>query len=130
MSQWHLKEFKNALHSLEGLPVWLVIRLCTNDEDVVEFYNNIDGQLEFSLDVLDDFLAEAKEVYEHNKWLNYALPLHRMREMGFYHNLFDLIDERPYTKDELPAFFQILYGPDVLDTTQKSIQSWALLGKG
>jgi hypothetical protein len=114
-TQWHLKDFKNALQSLEGLPVWVVIRLCTDDEDVVEFYNNIDSHLEISLDVLDDFLAEAIEVYEHNKWLNYALPLHRMREMGFYHKLFDLIDERPMTRDEIKDFFQLLYGADVLD---------------
>lgn len=107
--------FKDALRRMEGLPVWVVIRLCTDDEAVVNFYNNIDSHLELSLDVLDDFYAEALEVYEHNKWLNYALPLHRMREMGFYHKLFDLIDERPLTKDELPEFFRLLYGADVLD---------------
>jgi len=110
-----MNEFKMALRSMEGLPVWLVIRLCTDDEDVVEFYNNIDSQLEMSCDVLDDFFAEALEVYEHNKWLNYALPLHRMREMGFYHKLFDLIDERPLTKDELKDFFYLIYGADALD---------------
>ena len=71
----------NALKSLEGLPVWLIIRLCTNEEDVVEFYNSLDSQLESSLEVLDEFMEETKEVYEHNKWLNYALPLHRCREM-------------------------------------------------
>merc|ERR1739848_970555 len=38
-----------------------------------------------------------------------------MREMGFYHKLLDLIDERPLTKDELPEFFRLLYGADVLD---------------
>jgi hypothetical protein len=108
-------EFTQALRSLEGLPVWVVIRLCTDDDDVVDFYNNIDNELELSLDVLDDFVAEAKEVYEHNKWLNYALPLHRMREMGFYHKLFDLIDERSLTRDELRDFFYLLYGADALD---------------
>lgn len=107
--------FQNALRRLEGLPVWVVIRLCTDDDAVVDFYNNIDSHLELSLDVLDDFYAEAQEVYEHNKWLNYALPLHRMREMGFYHKLFDLIDERPLTRDELPEFFRLLYGADALD---------------
>jgi hypothetical protein len=108
-------EFTQALRALEGLPVWVVIRLCTDDDDVVDFYNNIDNELELSLDVLDDFVAEAKEVYQHNKWLNYALPLHRMREMGFYHKLFDLIDERSLTRDELRDFFHLLYGADSLD---------------
>lgn len=110
-----MNEFKNALRSMEGLPVWLVIRLCTDDEETVEFYNNIDCQLEMSCDVLDDFFAEALEVYEHNSWLTYGLPFHRMREMGFYHKLFDLIDERPLTKDELRDFFLLIYGADALD---------------
>jgi hypothetical protein len=114
-SQFQLNEFKQALRSLEGLPVWVVIRLCTDDDNVVDFYNNIDNELELSLDVLDDFVAEAKEVYEHNKWLNYALPLHRMREMGFYHKLFDLIDERSLTRDELQDFLLLLFGADALD---------------
>lgn len=110
-----MNEFKNALRSLEGLPVWVVIRLCTDDEKVVNFYNNIDCQLELSVDVLDDFFAEAQEVHEHNKWLTYALPLHRMREMGFYHKLFDLIDERALTRDELKDFFLLIYGANALD---------------
>mmetsp|Transcript_43249 Transcript_43249/g.43945 ORF Transcript_43249/g.43945 Transcript_43249/m.43945 type:complete len:382 (-) Transcript_43249:259-1404(-) len=117
-------EFKQALRLLEGLPLWVVIRLCTDDDEVVDFYNNIDNELELSIDVLDDFVAEAKEVYEHNKWLNYALPLHRMREMGFYHKLFDLIDERSLTRDELINFFYLLYGADVLDSLPDPQVDW------
>jgi hypothetical protein len=108
-------EFQSALRSLEGLPVWIVIRLCTDEESVVDFYNNLDSQLELSLEVIDDFSGEAKEVYEHNKWLNYALPLHRIREMGFSHKLFDLLDERPLSLDELRQFFFLLFGPDRFD---------------
>ena len=74
--------FVKAMRSLEGLPIWIVIRLCTDDEDVVNFYNDLDEQLELSLEVLDDFESEALEVYEHNKWLNYTLPIHRLREAG------------------------------------------------
>jgi len=69
---------------LEGLPVWVVIRLCTNEKKVTEFYNQIDEVLEFNLEVLDDYLDEAKEVYKFNKWLNYALPMHRCRELGYH----------------------------------------------
>ena len=62
-------EFIRALRSLEGMPIWTVIRLCTDDDDVKEFYNSLDAQLEISIEVLDDFRGEAKEVHEHNPWI-------------------------------------------------------------
>lgn len=55
-------------------------------------------------------LTPVAEVHDCNKWLNYCLPLHRMREMGFYHKLFDLMDERAFSKGELREFMSILFG--------------------
>ena len=81
------REFVDLLRSLEGLSVWVVVRLCTDEDEVVDFYNDLDAQLELSLEVLDDFVEEAHEVYQHNKWLNYALPLHRIREMGYQNQI-------------------------------------------
>jgi hypothetical protein len=107
--------FVSAMRSLESLPVWVVIRLCTDDDEVVNFYNNIDEQLELSIDVLDDFKAEAQEVYEVNPWLTYGLSLHRMRENGFHDRIFDLIDERALTKSELWQFCSLLFGKDKFD---------------
>jgi hypothetical protein len=104
------QQFVQALRGLEGLPVWLVIRLCTDEESVVNFYNELDTQLELSLEVLDDFLEEANEVYAHNPWLNYALPLHRLREMGYQHRSFDMLDERKFTMGELREFCGLLFG--------------------
>lgn len=104
------EEFVQALRSLEGLNVWVVIRLCTDDDIVVDFYNNLDSQLELSLEVLDDFEMEGKECYEFNPFLNYALPLHRCREMGYHHRLFDLFDERKLTADEVREFLMLLFG--------------------
>ena len=109
------REFQDSLRSLEGLPVWIVIRLCTDEDDVVDYYNNLDAQLELSLEVLDDFMSEAKEVTEHNPFINYTLPLHRIREMGFKHRLFDLLDERALSMDELRDFMILLFGQDQFD---------------
>lgn len=117
-------EFVSALRQLEGLPVWVVIRLCTDEEPVVDFYNNLDEQLELSLEVLDDFVAEAEEVYEHNKWLNYALPLHRCREMGFHDRVFDLIDERPLSRSELRDFCVLIFGRGRFDGVPDPALDW------
>ena len=102
------QRFLEALRGLEGLPVWVVVRLCTDEEKVVDFYNDLDGQLELSMEVLDDFVGEAQEVHEHNPWMNYALPLHRLREMGYHHRIFDMMDERPFTHEELREYCSLL----------------------
>jgi len=118
------QNFVEALRLLEGLPVWLVIRLCTDEEDVVNFYNELDDQLELSMDVLDDFVGEAHEIFEHNKWLNYTLPLHRCREMGFHDRTFDMLDERALTKGELRDFFAILFGEEHFDEIPDPSTDW------
>jgi len=103
-------EFVRALRSLEGLPIWIVIRLCTDEADVTEFYNSLDDELELSLEVIDDYEGEAQEVYEVNKWICYGVPLHRCRELGYHNRLFDLIDERPFTREEVRSFCCLLFG--------------------
>mmetsp|Transcript_10377 Transcript_10377/g.15617 ORF Transcript_10377/g.15617 Transcript_10377/m.15617 type:complete len:284 (+) Transcript_10377:537-1388(+) len=107
--------FVRSLKKLEGLPVWLVVRLSTDEEDVVDFYNSLDDQLELSMDVLDDFCGEAAEIYEHNPWMNYALPIHRLREMGFHDRVLDMIDERPLTHAEIRDYCLLLFGANKCD---------------
>jgi len=117
-------EFVRALRALEGLPVWLVVRLCTDEEPVTRFYNNLDAQVELSMEVLDDFIGEAREVYRHNKWLNYGLPMHRCREMGYHDRLFDLIDERPLTKGEIREFCSLIFGVEDVDDIPDPGADW------
>ncbi|GKY90967.1 hypothetical protein MPSEU_000069500 [Mayamaea pseudoterrestris] len=104
------QQFINMLRQFQRLNIWIVVRLCTDEDHVVQFWNDLDSQLEMSLEVLDDFSGEAVEVHEHNPWLNYALPLHRMREFGFHSKLFDLLDERQLTIDEVHDFCRIVFG--------------------
>jgi hypothetical protein len=118
------QEFAESLRELQKLPVWLVIRMCTNDDSVTNYYNDLDKMLELPLEVMDDFFGEAAGVHQTNKWLNYALPLHRAREMGYHHRLFDLLDERLLNKDELRQFLVILFGPEQLAQAPDLHTNW------
>lgn len=99
-----------AMKPLERLPVWVVVKLCTDDDKVVGFWNEIDAQLELDIEVLDDFDSEAIEVMEHNSFLTYGLPLHRLREHGLVKKEFDLLDEAPLTLEQMRTVVQCVLG--------------------
>jgi len=118
------QEFISNLRLLEGLPVWLVVRLCTNDATVSEFYNSLDSKVELSIDVLKYFKDEAVEIQKSNPWINYGFPLHRMREMGYRDRLLDLMDERAFTPLEIHDFCSVLFGAGSLDGVPDPPTDW------
>jgi hypothetical protein len=100
---------------LRNLPVWVVVRLCTDSDEVVSYWNNVDEELELEMDVLDDLAGEAKEVYEQNPWMCYATPMHRLREWGSPQKVLDLMDERPLNGSEICKMAGLIYGPGPAD---------------
>ena len=104
-----------AMRPLEHLPVWVVIKLCTDDDAIVNYWNTVDNQLEVQMDVLDDFMAEAEEVYSSNPWLNYLLPLHRLREFGLPTKEFDLLDETLLSHDQASNLVRMIIGGESSD---------------
>ena len=113
-------EFLNVLQELEGVPVWFVIRLSTDEQAVVNFYGNVDNMISseersghmqtgLHLDVLDDYVSEAEEIQKHNPWLNYGYPLHLCRESAVNFPVFDALNDRPLLHDELAKFICLLF---------------------
>ena len=98
-----------ALKPLEFLKCDVIVRLCTDQVSIVDYWNNIDSDLELSMDVLDDIFGEAKEVERVNPWLNYCVPLHRFRESGILLKEFDMLDEGALSIDQMKSFLAILF---------------------
>lgn len=104
-------DLAQCIASFGALPILLVVRLCTKDDSLVEFWNNVDKQTEVVIDVLDDQEGEADEIAgAGNGWLSYGPPLHRAREWGVRNRLLDLIDERRFSAVEAMDFARLVLG--------------------
>jgi len=101
-------DIATAMRPLKDLPVWVVIRLCTNEDRIVNYWNNIDNELELNIDVIDDFCGEAQEVHSNNPWLTYGEPLQRLREFGCHMKEFDQLDEAKLTKEQFLRVCQVM----------------------
>ena len=75
--------------------------MCTNEGPVVEYWNNIDKEIELEMDVIDDLVGEALEIHKFNKWLTYGQPMHRFREFGATIKEMDVIDEATLGKEQM-----------------------------
>ncbi len=102
-------DIATAMKPLERLPCWVVIRLCTDDDNIVNYWNNIDNQLELEMDVLDDFASEAEEIMQVNDWLVYGEPLHRLREWGVHFKELDMLDEAKLSAEQMKFCVAMLY---------------------
>jgi hypothetical protein len=107
------KKFENSLRNLanairvDGLQgLFLTINLCTDEDKVVDYYNDLDQKLGSELsgmDVLDDFESELKEVQKvGNTFITYTEELHICRMAGCNSVLGDLLDEK-----RLSAFYMV-----------------------
>lgn len=116
-------DIKVPLRILKNLPVHIILRLCTNQESIINFWNDIDQEIELSLDVIDGYCSEAKEIYRVNPSICYSKALHQFREFGTLTIEFDHIDERKLNEDSLDKIVSIIYGNDIptyLSSTEKN----------
>merc|ERR1712118_519717 len=107
------------------LSVFIVIRITTDDDNVVDYYNRVDAELELPLEVIDDIKAEAKEIQSQgNAWVTYSPLLHKIREGGTFVKLLDLLDERRLTPTEISVLAQLLLREEHDEPMPRSAQDF------
>lgn len=98
----------DVLKLLEGLPLQIIIRICSDEREITEYWQNINAQLDLDISVLGQVKTEALIISENNNWLTYAEPLHRLREFGVMVPAINYLDLRQLSKQEIRTIAQIL----------------------
>ena len=96
-------DFDRLLKQLVNWPVQVILRISTDEERVVEFYEEMMREPHFinRLQVLDDFVSECSKVKHFNPWLNYGFPLHLCREAGVCITAIEQLGQRKLTYNEV-----------------------------
>jgi hypothetical protein len=98
----------DILKPLEGLPLHVIVRVCTHEQEVIDYWQNINAQLDMEVHVLQDVTTEAIAVHENNPWLAYNDTLQRVREYGILLPEIDSLAGRQLTKDEIRSLAMML----------------------
>jgi hypothetical protein len=91
-----------ALKPLEGMPVQIIIRVSTDDNVVIEYWNNVNTSM------LDEIEHEGVQIEEVNSWLTYGPALHRAREYGAALSFLDNVDYCQLSQEDIKSTVQML----------------------
>jgi hypothetical protein len=97
-----------ALKPLEGMPVQIIIRVSTDDNVVIEYWNNVNTSIDINVLMLDEIEHEGVQIEEVNSWLTYGPALHRAREYGAALSFLDNVDYCQLSQEDIKSTVQML----------------------
>ena len=92
------RQFENELRYIaNNYNIFLVINLCTDNDNTIDYYNDLDTKIGSELgglDVVDDIEGEQKEIIKAgNTFITYSYDIHVCRMAGCNSVVSDLLDE-------------------------------------
>lgn len=95
----NLEDFIDTIRGFTSRGAQFIVALVTEDENVIDYYNEAEKEEELNIDVIRSFDGERKEVAGFNPWINYTEELHICRIFGGPFELSE-IDSRKLTLTE------------------------------
>ena len=96
------------LRPFEGLPLHVIVRLYTEERDIVDYWYHVGACVDLDIKILGNALHEAKRIAELNPWLNYGEPLHRAREFGVAMSAIDALSECSLSRRDMRTVVEFL----------------------
>ena len=103
-----------TIRRFQTLLVTIILRILSTKEEPgsLDWYER---ELEnLGIQVLGDCSCHQNRAARFNPWLNYAMPLHHCRELGYHPRILTLLERKRLNKDELRAFLVVLFGKHVM----------------
>lgn len=97
-----------TLKALEGLPVQVIVRISTEEKEVVDYWQNINSELDLDIYVLEGYEWEANLVQNKNSWLTYGEPLHQIRAFGIAVPGVNTLSYRQLNKENIKGICELL----------------------
>ena len=98
----------DMLKPLEGLPLQIIVRIYTDERDVVDYWHHVGACVDLDVKILGNAMQESKRVAELNPWLNYGEPLHRAREFGVAISAIDSLSECSLNRKDMRTVVEFL----------------------
>lgn len=98
----------DALRALEGLPVQIIVRVSSDESDTIEYWHDVNANIDIDTVVLDELECEGTQIFDNNSWLAYGDALHRAREYGVTLPAMDNVDYCQLSKPHIKVIIQML----------------------
>ena len=98
----------NVLRPLEGFPLRIVVRILTEDKELIEYWQHINSTLNLDICILTSLKEEAAASEKKNSWLTYGEPLFLLREFGVEIPGLNMLPYRQLPKEKIKTICQLL----------------------
>lgn len=97
-----------ALKQLEDMPIQIIVRVATDDNVVIEYWNDVNTAIDINVLMLEELEHEGAQIEEMNSWLTYGPALQRAREYGVVLPFLDNADYCQLREEDIRSTVQML----------------------